>query len=159
MVDLVLHFRKPADWAPSVSVHYWDTRPQANASTWPGVRMTAEDDDWFAYRLPGIEAASFVFNDTQGRQTGDLQRERAGWYDPSDGWHDQRPAAGVPRPTAAPAPRPALRPAPVNDFRQETIYFLITTRFYDGDPTNNFFCRDRIKFDGCRPAGRPALAR
>ena len=33
------------------------------------------------------------------------------------------------------------------DFREETIYFLITTRFYDGDPSNNFFCRDRIKFN------------
>jgi Glycosidases len=33
------------------------------------------------------------------------------------------------------------------DFREETIYFLITTRFYDGDPSNNFFCRDRIQFD------------
>ena len=36
---------------------------------------------------------------------------------------------------------------PTGDFREETIYFLITTRFYDGDPSNNFFCRDRIKFD------------
>ena len=25
-----------------------------------------------------------------------------------------------------------------SDFRDETIYFLITTRFYDGDPSNNF---------------------
>jgi len=33
------------------------------------------------------------------------------------------------------------------DFREETIYFLITTRFYDGDPDNNYFCRDRIKFN------------
>ena len=23
------------------------------------------------------------------------------------------------------------------DFRDETIYFAMTTRFYDGDPTNN----------------------
>ncbi len=38
------------------------------------------------------------------------------------------------------------------DFREETIYFLITTRFYDGDPSNNFFCRDRIKFNS---AGQP----
>ena len=26
------------------------------------------------------------------------------------------------------------------DFRDESIYFLITTRFYDGDPSNNFRC-------------------
>ena len=156
MVDLVLHFRKPADWAPSVSVHFWDTRPQATASTWPGVRMTAEDDDWFVHRLSGIEAASLVFNDTTGRQTGNLQRERDGWYDPRDGWHDQRPAAGRPTPPAsAPAPRPAPRPSPVNDFREETIYFLMTTRFYDGDPSNNFFCRDRIAFNAAGEATDP----
>ncbi|MBL8149361.1 MAG: hypothetical protein JNN15_05490, partial [Blastocatellia bacterium] len=32
-----------------------------------------------------------------------------------------------------------------NDFREETIYFLLTTRFFDGDPNNNFYNRDRIK--------------
>ncbi len=37
----------------------------------------------------------------------------------------------------------AAVPAP--DFRSETIYFVITTRFYDGDPANNFYCRDRLK--------------
>jgi len=43
-----------------------------------------------------------------------------------------------------------LKTSPIQerkDFREETIYFLITTRFYDGDPGNNFFCRDRIKFN------------
>ena len=39
---------------------------------------------------------------------------------------------------------PAIPPV---DFREETIYFLITSRFNDGDPDNNFFCRDRIKFN------------
>jgi len=29
-----------------------------------------------------------------------------------------------------------------SDFRDETIYFAITTRFYDGDPTNNTYCWD-----------------
>ncbi len=28
------------------------------------------------------------------------------------------------------------------DFRDESIYFVITTRFYDGDPTNNVLCWD-----------------
>jgi hypothetical protein len=31
------------------------------------------------------------------------------------------------------------------DFREETIYFLLTTRFFDGDAGNNFYNRDRIK--------------
>ena len=37
-------------------------------------------------------------------------------------------------------------PAPaVGDFREETIYFLMTTRFFDGDPSNNYYNRDRIE--------------
>jgi len=31
------------------------------------------------------------------------------------------------------------------DFREETIYFLMTTRFYDGDPSNNEYCWDGEK--------------
>ena len=31
------------------------------------------------------------------------------------------------------------------DFRDETIYFTMTTRFYDGDPTNNTYCWDGVK--------------
>ncbi len=30
------------------------------------------------------------------------------------------------------------------DFRDESIYFVMTTRFYDGDPTNNTYCWDGI---------------
>ena len=26
------------------------------------------------------------------------------------------------------------------DFRDESIYFMMTTRFYDGDPKNNVLC-------------------
>lgn len=31
------------------------------------------------------------------------------------------------------------------DFRSETIYFLMTARFYDGDSSNNYYNRDRYK--------------
>lgn len=31
------------------------------------------------------------------------------------------------------------------DFRDETIYFAMTTRFYDGDPQNNTYCWDGVK--------------
>lgn len=33
-----------------------------------------------------------------------------------------------------------------SDFRDETIYFVVTTRFYDGNESTDFFCRDRIQF-------------
>ncbi len=38
------------------------------------------------------------------------------------------------------------------DFRDETIYFVMTTRFYDGDPSNNTQCWDNQS----RNAGDPA---
>ncbi len=38
------------------------------------------------------------------------------------------------------------------DFREETIYFVMTTRFYDGDPSNNMKCWD----GGLNPSTDPA---
>ena len=36
-------------------------------------------------------------------------------------------------------------PPPGAEFREETIYFVMTARFFDGDPSNNYYNRDRIK--------------
>lgn len=52
-----------------------------------------------------------------------------------------------PEPPPPPVPTPPTPPAPGPtgmDFREETIYFLITTRFYNGDAGNDFYCRDRV---------------
>ena len=43
------------------------------------------------------------------------------------------------------APPPPPPPTGGSDFRSETIYFLLTARFYDGDPNNNYYNRDRIR--------------
>ena len=165
MADLIVRFRKPADWADSVHIHYWNTRPHDLSSTWPGVPME-QVDSWLTYRFQGVTAASFVFNDLQGRQSGDLYRDRSGWYTEDGQWYDQPPQSATTvsgasslrsRPKAAARVEtentglPDFRP----DFREETIYFLLTTRFYDGDPSNNFFCRDRIRFDAAGKATDP----
>jgi glycosidase len=48
--------------------------------------------------------------------------------------------------TGACAPLPPPPPPPAGtDFREETIYFAITTRFSNGDPGNDYYNRDRIK--------------
>jgi glycosidase len=163
MADLIVCFRKPADWADSVHIHYWDTRPHGHGSTWPGVPMRLEAG-WFIHRFNDIEAASFVFNDNHGRQTGDLYRDRGGWYAGDGQWHDQPPREQAPARSAKKSParskpaakaRAKAKSGPSFDFREETIYFLLTTRFYDGDPSNNFFCRDRIKFNAAGEAEDP----
>ena len=40
------------------------------------------------------------------------------------------------------------------DFRDETIYFVMTTRFYDGDPSNNIHCWDGKSLNQGDPAWR-----
>ena len=173
MPDLSLYFLPPSDWADDIHLHYWDRQPAADGSDWPGVRMEPDPSapGWYRCLLPKTSQLQLVFNDGQGRQSADLFRDRSGWYQIDTGWWDQRPrqqgsnAVGQQPPAAAPTeagsaasasaqpmrtPAPAAGPRPVaerTDFREETIYFLLTARFYDGDPSNNFFCRDRIRFD------------
>ena len=43
---------------------------------------------------------------------------------------------------------------PRNDFRDESIYFVITTRFYDGDPGNNAQCWDAAAANSGDPCWR-----
>ena len=161
MPELIVHFHKPADWADTVYIHYWNSYPHAQGSAWPGVAMTAEADGWFSYRLVGVQSANLVFNDQHGAQTADLWRERSGYY-ANGQWHDSPSAAATstvaahqpPAREAAPTPSTRYPVTPTgNDFREETIYFLLTARFYEGDPSISFFCRDRLKFN--RETGQP----
>ncbi len=163
MTDLVVHFQRPDGWGDAVYIHYWDTRPAATGSTWPGVPMTAEDDEWFVYRFQDVVAARFLFHDGHGRQTADLHRQSDGWFGVDGQWHERQPKAPSKQKDRRKGQKtnPAehgSRLGPVEgrtDFREETIYFLLTARFYDGDPSNNFFCRDRIRFNGAGEAVDP----
>jgi glycosidase len=111
----------------------------------------------------GRRVRELVFNDAHGHQTGNLHRDRSGWYSGDGGWQDHRPKeqaqaqtaekSNPPKATAKPRATPNKTGLP--DFREETIYFLLTTRFYDGDPSNNFFCRDRIRFNAAGEAEDP----
>ena len=162
MTELTVYFKKPADWANSIHIHYWDTQPGGSGTDWPGIPRVAIDDGWFVYRFNGIEAASLIFSDGQGWQTSDLRRECDGFF-MNGRWYDQQPDASTDPPNGAaddlsstpslqtalipPAREPIDPNGPLGDFREETIYFLLTARFYEGDPSISFFCRDRIKFN------------
>jgi len=159
MPDLVVHVRRPAGWADTLHVHFWDRSPAGGESVWPGVPVSIGRDGWYSHRFRDTNKVRFVFTDGQGRQTGDLFRDRDGWLDAQGCWHDQKPVEKhLPMsslPSRSPRQAPVAEPMTTErsgDFREETIYFLLTTRFFDGDPSNNFFCRDRIRFDD---AGQP----
>ena len=72
-MPLVVHFKRPAGWEAGIRIHYWDATPADTATTWPGIAMAAEANDWFVYTFPTAEAASIVFNDGAGRQTGNFK--------------------------------------------------------------------------------------
>ncbi len=91
MPDLIIHFKKPRGWQDTIKIHYWNTAPSPSETSWPGLPMTAEDNDWFVYRFEGICAASIVFNDGASRQTADLQRDQDGWFCDDNLWYDENP--------------------------------------------------------------------
>lgn len=161
MSDLTLYFERRPGWGAVVYVHCWEARPAGPRTQWPGLPMESVEAGWYRIRLPGTRSAHLVFNDGVGHQTQDHFRDADGWLDTKGHWHARQPGQRAPvtdTPAVAPSsPRSRGSTAPRAlgeraDFREETIYFLITTRFYDGDPENNFFCRDRIRFDA---AGNP----
>lgn len=50
-----------------------------------------------------------------------------------------------PPPPTAPPPGDCPPAPPLGDFREETIYFLMTTRFFNGDEGNDYYNRDRLE--------------
>ena len=126
-MPLVVHFKRPSDWRQTINLHYWDTTPSVPQTTWPGVAMTAEGNDWFIHTFETAEAASIVFSDGAGRQTGNLRRDRLGWYYLNNTWYDENPERPlVPVITAAPPARIYLTPQQValqGSNRDDVIYY------------------------------------
>ena len=161
MAPMSIRFRCPIHWNPSVFVHTFAAWPPRADTEWPGVVMQPISDGWYQIDLDDVDRVSLVFNDGHGQQTEDLLCDGSGAYEIGIGWTElESSTAHQPMPmqetdvkprVAQPVDAGESAPA-LPDFREETIYFLITTRFYDGDPSNNFFCRDRIEFDA---AGNP----
>ena len=126
-MPLIVHFKKPSDWRNTVNIHYWDTTPAIPQTTWPGVAMTAEGNDWFIYTFEAAETASLIFNDGAGRQTGNLRRERQGWFYTNNQWYDESPERPrIPVITATPPARIYLTPQQVElegSNRDDVIYY------------------------------------
>ncbi|MDX9721509.1 MAG: starch-binding protein [Myxococcota bacterium] len=109
---LMVHFHRPAGWADTVYIHYWDTSPAVGETQWPGELMQSEGDDWYSYLIKGAVSASIVFNDGSGQQTGDLSRALEGWYYEQQ-WFDAKPGA-LPVLTATPPAGTYLGPQSVS---------------------------------------------
>ena len=110
-------------------IYYWNALPKNLETAYPGVKMTADaanGANWYKYEFKDSTKINFMFTDGTNTLDGQLSTE----YTRTTGeWYY------------------GARINPVtnyetNDFREETIYFVITTRFYDGDTGNNVHCWD-----------------
>ena len=90
---LTVKFFKPANW-PSVKIHYWNASPTncITNTTWPGVNMVNEGNNWFSFTFPNCTASNLIFNSGTGLQTLDLTRNSNGWYK-NGVWYDGIPSA------------------------------------------------------------------
>ena len=119
MADLVVHVKRSQGWQQTVKIHYWETTPAAPATTWPGVAMAAEANDWYIWRFTGIQAANIVFNDGAGHQTGNLRRERPGWFYTNNQWYDENPERPA-VPVVRASPRGRIYNAPQTVFLESS---------------------------------------
>ncbi len=87
---LIVHFKKPSNWAGAY-IHIWNV---INPTTWSSCpAMTTEGNGWYSYVIQGESQASLLFKDAAGNtgnKTGDLFRDREGWYD-NGVWTDYDP--------------------------------------------------------------------
>lgn len=110
------------------TVYYWNSLPSDTDTNYPGDAMTPEGDGWYSYSFPGIDKINLQFI-VNGNRTAELTRTSAGEY-----WYDgNRWSSGHGNEWER------------TDMRQDSIYFVITTRFYDGDTGNNVHCWDDTK--------------
>ena len=148
---------------------------------WPGTTLKSYDSEWKTYDFPGHSEINIIFSTGSNQnQTKDLYVNEAGYYwyfdgdlhnympgeDNNDDNDDYNPSyPDMPSVEASSwqdfslwDEYPSSHWKTINkyngdrkDFRNESIYFAITTRFYDGDKSNNVDC-----WDGSNPDSDPA---
>ena len=138
--NLTIHF-KSEDCVPYV--YYWNALPSDISTAYPGVKMTLDNSqeggNWYTYTFSNVTKINLLFTNGTTTLDGQISEETTRsisgdtnewWY--SDGkWRDRNPDIPI--------------DYEFTDLREDTIYFVITTRFYDGDTGNNVHCWDDTK--------------
>ncbi len=158
--NIIVHYA--ADNFSSANIYGWNALPNDIEMAWPGEAASKDNDGYFTYVFRNVSKVNFLFHDDKV-QTEDFSLKQAGeyWYVNGE-WTTTKPEGSgdhvevTTAPTVTDAPQGSTGPAPTpgsgievgtgktasfadtrTDFRDESIYFLMTTRFYDGDSGNN----------------------
>ena len=113
-------------------LYLWNSLPtnSAMSQSYPGEKMTASGD-WYNYTVSNITKVNVLVTDKDGKQYSKEQKitnASADWYFKNNRWTKSNPS-DIPEGDDI-------------DAREDTIYFVMTTRFYDGDSGNNVHCWD-----------------
>lgn len=137
--SITIHY--PSEWE-NVNLYAWNSLPVDVDFTWPGTLLQRDADGYYTYTFSGSSKVNFLFGNGK-EQTEDMTLTKAGEYWYSNGkWVTKKPSNTTPTARPTVDPDATIIPAKGGDFREETIYFAMTTRFYDGDPGNNVHCWD-----------------
>ncbi len=136
---ITVHYKSESG-APTV--YYWNSLPDLVDTNYPGDAMSSEGNGWYSKSFPGIEKINLQFVVGESRSA-ELTRSAAGeyWYKGGK-WYTKNPDEG------------GNDDYERTDMRQDSIYFVITTRFYDGNTGNNVHCWDDAKANN--PESDPA---
>lgn len=134
--QILVHVRHKQVTQPYI--YLWNSLPTngAMSKSYPGEKMVASGN-WFNFTVTGYTKVNALITDADGKQ---YSREytlnapdgetREYWC--SDGkWTKYDPDK--------------VDPVDSVDMREDSIYFVMTTRFYDGDKSNNVHCWDDTK--------------
>ena len=152
--SIKVHFK--SSWGQP-NIYYWNTSPSSSVKNWPGTSMTSEGNNWYYYEIPNVSSANLIFNGN-GNQTGDLSRTAGEWWFKDNQWYSSNPENvfddddkeddkdddDTDNDDTDDGDKD-VNTGDRTDFRDETIYFVMTSRFYDGDSSNNVHCWEDAK--------------
>ncbi len=135
---ITVYYKDDAGNVPSI--YYWNSLPDNLETEYPGEKMTAGSNGWYTKTFAGITKINLEFI-VDGEQSAEFTKSAAGEYWYKNGrWYSYNPEE--------------LDDYDRTDMREDSIYFVITTRFYDGDTGNNVHCWDDGQADN--PDSDPA---
>ena len=118
-------------------IYYWNALPKNIESAYPGVKMTkdtTQGEDWYKFTFKDSSKINFIFTDgtdtLEGQLSKEFTRTTGEWWLKNGRWKDKNPEIHDDL------------DFDYSDLREDTIYFVITTRFFDGDSGNNVHCWD-----------------
>ncbi len=109
------------------NIYYWNSLPTNITTTYPGPKMTAEINNFYKYTFPSVTKVNFM-TVTNGKQGEELTRMTGEWWYKKNKWYNHDPGQ--------------ITEWDRTDLREDSIYFVMTTRFFDGDKNNNVHCWD-----------------